>query len=588
MGSGFNPSDRQLDMCCDTDFKAVVNSFKQAIVIVDVHRSILDFNRYADEFAFSFFGRRFKRFDDVMQYLPKENHAGFEEGMTSALNGVAKELEAEISYGDNQPNQWIQMSFAPIEKEGVIVGATIIGWSIWERKQNELKIRHQLDFEQLIASISTRFITLEDISMAIQASLGEMGIFSGANRAYVFEIKEDMQTMSNTFEWCEEGVAPEIDNLKDLPTDIFPWWMEKLKNGEVINIKDVSQLSAVAKSEKEILESQGIKSVLVLPIAIKRALRGFIGFDNVETLGMWKHEDMTLLKVTSEIFSHAFERLAAENNLKEANLELEETLERLREAQAQIIQQGQLAGIGQLAAGVAHEINNPLGYVISNVDILKEDMQTLLNIYGAYEKLKGQSEMPLPFDEMSEELTELVKDIDDGLERVSEIVSGLSTFSKVDYIDEFTHYDLNAGIKNILIIAGNSLESNIDISMKLQNIPLITCIGSQINQVLLNMIMNSSDAIKSTKRGIGKMILETRSDQSNVYFKIEDTGGGIDEHIIDNIFKPFYSTKPVGDGVGLGLSIAYDIVVNKHKGKIDVVNHHGLGVAFEITLPIEQ
>lgn len=143
-------------------------------------------------------------------------------------------------------------------------------------------LKRQLKFQEIVSNIAKSFVSIGDLSFAINDSLKTLGDFSGASRAYIFEINDDHLSMDNTYEWCAPGVSEEKEHLQGLPTHIFPWWINKLTSGEVLAIEDVSALGQEASSEKEILSSQGIQSVLVLPIKYKGALKGFVGFDHVQ------------------------------------------------------------------------------------------------------------------------------------------------------------------------------------------------------------------------------------------------------------------------------------------------------------------
>ncbi len=198
-----------------------------------------------------------------------------------------------------------------------------MGEYITNQAQAEGTIKFRLEFEKMISSISSRFVGISDIDDAITTMLEDIGRLSGASRAYLFLFNEDGTTMDNTHEWCAAGVSPQIDNLKNCPMDIAPWWMKKLRNNETIHIIDVSELPVEAHAEKEILEKQDIKSLLVLPLHIGGELNGFIGFDNVVETRNWVANDITLLRLSSEILGNALECKKAEENLKQYQLMVE-------------------------------------------------------------------------------------------------------------------------------------------------------------------------------------------------------------------------------------------------------------------------
>jgi GAF domain-containing protein len=176
-----------------------------------------------------------------------------------------------------------------------------------------------LTFEETVATISSRFVSPSDIDEAINISLGDIGKLSGASRAYLFLLRAGGATMDNLHEWCSKGVSPQIDNLQGLSSDMFPWWMKKLREGEIIHIRDVSHMPKHAKSEKEILESQGVKSVLVLPVIMGTELAGFIGFDDISETGAWSETDLAVLRMASEVIGNALERKRSEEQIVTGN-----------------------------------------------------------------------------------------------------------------------------------------------------------------------------------------------------------------------------------------------------------------------------
>lgn len=301
------------------------------------------------------------------------------------------------------------------------------------------------------------------------------------------------------------------------------------------------------------------------------------------------------------------DRKIMEKKFIQSNKYLKETVKKLKETQIQLIQQEQLAGIGQLAAGVAHEINNPLGFINSNFKVLTEyieDYNTLLELYGDlkneilsnnYDKYKELLEKVIKLEKekdiefIYEDIDALLSDSNEGIERIQEIVKGLRMFSRVDQLNEFEGYDLNEGIKTTLIVARNEIKYDAEVEVSFEDIPTIKAIGGQVNQVLLNIIVNAAYAIKEKdSEEFGLIKISTYSDSEFIYAKIEDNGIGISKGNLNKIFNPFFTTKSIGDGTGLGLGIAYEIIVNKHKGDIWVESELNKGSCFYIKLPIEQ
>ncbi len=298
-------------------------------------------------------------------------------------------------------------------------------------------------------------------------------------------------------------------------------------------------------------------------------------------------------------------RKQIEKELLESNQRLKKALDDLKSMQARLIQQEKMASIGQLAAGVAHEMNNPLGFVSSNFGTLQEyvkDFARLLKAYrDAFQKLKERGvgteeiykieelEREMDLDFVLQDLDELFRETGEGLERLKEIIQNLREFARVDQVGDYTEYDINEGVKSVLVITRNEYKYHAEVETDLGDIPHIYCHPGQINEVLMNIIVNAAQAIKSQNREEkGKISIKTYSDGRYVYCVISDDGPGIPKEIQGKIFDPFFTTKEVGKGTGLGLSISYDIVVNKHKGEIYVESEVGKGTTFTVKLPIRR
>jgi PAS domain S-box-containing protein len=216
------------------------------------------------------------------------------------------------------------------DKEALALFASAIGIEE-ERRKNEQTIRRRLEFESMVSTISSRFVGTADIDVAIESSLSDIGIFSRTDRTYAVLFDNDKLTMSNTYEWCAEGVSPQIATLKSLPCSTFSWWMAKLKNHEVIRIQDVSALPEEAKSEKEMLRQQRVRSSLMLPVYVGNQLAGFVGFNNVSARAQWDDYDTALLQLVSEIFGRVLEGQMAKDSLRKSEEKMRAIFESLAE-----------------------------------------------------------------------------------------------------------------------------------------------------------------------------------------------------------------------------------------------------------------
>jgi signal transduction histidine kinase len=264
-------------------------------------------------------------------------------------------------------------------------------------------------------------------------------------------------------------------------------------------------------------------------------------------------------------------------HLSDLNRRLSELNRQLADTQAQLLQNEKMASIGQLAAGVAHEINNPIGFVSSNLRTLSGYVDQLLARIQASHGPRLDEELQYVVDDVPL----LVKETRDGLERVRKIVQDLRDFSRVDAAEHWEQADLNAALRSTINIGLTDFRHKVTVECDLEALPPVTCLLSQINQVFLNLLVNAAQA---SQEG-GCVTVRSRVRGSEVEIAVEDQGCGIEPDNLNRIFDPFFTTKPVGQGTGLGLSLAYSIV-RKHDGAISVCSEPGHGAIFHVRLPI--
>lgn len=289
-------------------------------------------------------------------------------------------------------------------------------------------------------------------------------------------------------------------------------------------------------------------------------------------------------------------RESTEAELMRRNAELTELNAKLSLAKEQLVQSEKLASIGQLAAGVAHEINNPIGYIFSNFGTLEGYIANLLEMLQVYEDAEASISSPamlkkvrgvrerIELDYLKEDISELMSESKEGIVRVRKIVQDLKDFSRVDANQEWQWADLHRGIDSTLNIVSNEVKYKADVVKKYGDIPEIECLPSQINQVIMNIVVNAAHAAGPAR---GTITISTGTEGQNIWIAITDDGPGIPKDIQSRIFDPFFTTKPIGAGTGLGLSLSYGIV-QKHQGRIDVESAVGVGTTFRVTLPIRH
>lgn len=267
----------------------------------------------------------------------------------------------------------------------------------------------------------------------------------------------------------------------------------------------------------------------------------------------------------------------------------------LEDAQNHLLQADKMASIGQLAAGVAHEINNPIGYVYSNLGTLEKYVQDAFSMLAMYEQAEAaivdtkmqsllkaaREKLDIAF--LKEDLGDLMRESKDGITRVKDIVQSLKDFSHVDVSDEWHFANLHQGLDSTLNIVNNEIKYKADVVREYGELPDVECLSSQLNQVFMNLLVNAAHAIDER----GTITVKTGRYGDEVWVEIGDTGKGISPESLKRIFDPFFTTKPVGQGTGLGLSLSYGIV-QKHHGRIEVQSKLGQGTTFRIWLPLAQ
>ncbi|MCL2931866.1 MAG: ATP-binding protein [Trichodesmium sp. MAG_R03] len=358
-----------------------------------------------------------------------------------------------------------------------------------------------------------------------------------------------------------------------------------------------------------------LKSVLCAPIINEDKLMGVLYLENNLTIGAFTSKSLEILRLllsqAAVSLENAILYTSVEQKLQERtqelnakNLRLEQTFYQLQRIQSQLIHSEKMSSLGQLVAGVAHEINNPIGFIYGNLAPANEYISDLLNLIDLYQEHYSdpvdeiQDEIEdIDLEFLIEDLQKLLNSIKVGAERIRDIVISLRNFSRLDEND-MKPVNIHEGLDSTILILHTRLKeksdhSEIKIVRNYGDLPQVICYASQINQVFINLLTNGIDALETLRDKQQKFdrqptitISTEVTDSETVKIKISDNGSGINSQALSKIFDPFFTTKPVGVGTGLGLSISHSIVVEKHGGNLSCVSEVGKGTEFIIEIPI--
>ncbi len=305
---------------------------------------------------------------------------------------------------------------------------------------------------------------------------------------------------------------------------------------------------------------------LIVPVTHEADIAGYLAVKLPNFKRVWQKDEIQLVENIASQLAIAINQVGLFNEVEKQKKDLQKTLEELKKTQIQLIQSEKMASLGQLVAGIAHEINTPLGAINSNNDIIQRCTEKLeegnLGVVGILKNV-------LPITQ-------------DAIGRINVLVKSLKNFARLDEA-EFQEAYLNEGICSTLDLIRHEIKGRIEIVRELGDIPKVQCKPNAINQVFMNILVNAYQSIE----GLGKIVITTYSENDNVFVKIKDSGKGISQDNLAKLFDPGFTTKGVGVGTGLGLSISYEIIKD-HNGEITVTSELGYGAEFLIRLPIEH
>ena len=429
-----------------------------------------------------------------------------------------------------------------------------------------------------------------DESEFMQRGMEMAELLTDSAISFIHFISEDQASIElvtwsrNTLEhYCTAGFA------RHYPVSEAGIWAEALRQGRPVVFNDY----ATAPNRHGLPAGHAeLKRMVSLPVIEKGRVVMLVGVGNKPA--EYTNRDIETLQLLANDIWRIVSKKRYELDLAENLARQRELNQKLEMAQNQLLQSEKMASIGQLAAGVAHELNNPIGFVSSNLGSLESYLQDIFSILDAYAAAEAsappdcaelertrQLKIEKDYDYLRSDIFQLLAESRDGLQRVSKIVRDLKDFSRAGEAT-MQWADLHSGLESTLNVVWNELKYKCTVIREYGTLPPVWCEPSQLNQVFMNLLMNASHAIAEQ----GTITIRTGQAGQEVFVAISDTGSGIAPEHLKRIFDPFFTTKPVGKGTGLGLSLSYGIV-KKHGGRIEVSSVPGQGTTFTLWLPVE-
>ncbi|QMS91824.1 GAF domain-containing protein [Nostoc edaphicum CCNP1411] len=485
-----------------------------------------------------------------------------------------------------------------------------------ELKQSEVQLRELVEREKILKTrLSSQIRNSLDLNTILSTVVVEVRELLQIDRCQFFWCHQENE--STSFELSQQACAPDLtEPLGCSPIQNVEALSEAVIQGNLLCFDDIATDSWLDFKSRNLLVTLGFKSLLIVSIQTQSGCLGVIVCEHTRALRPWSDDEVELIRGVADQLAIAIDQAQLYNQSRAATAaattqaeQINQVLHNLKQTQAQLIQTEKMSSLGQLVAGVAHEINNPVNFIYGNLIHVNEYTLGLLELVELYQKSNAHSTPEveahieaIDLEFMAEDLPKILTSMKMGANRIREIVLSLRNFSRLDEA-EMKPVNIHEGIDSTLLILQNRFKqtsgnAGIEIVKEYGDIPLVECYAGQLNQVFMNLIGNAIDALDSynSKRTFeeieakpSQIVISTQlRDLDRITVKIADNGSGMTEVVKQRLFDPFFTTKPAGKGTGLGLAISAQIITEKHNGAIWCISEPGQGAEFWVEIPISQ